>query len=30
VRLPLVGIQREIGREFRRWLDVALMQRLLD
>ena len=26
----LVGIEREIGRKFGRWLDVALMQRLLD
>lgn len=25
----LVGIEREIGRKFGRWLDVALMQRLL-
>jgi L-amino acid N-acyltransferase len=26
----LVGIEREVGRKFGRWLDVALMQRLLD
>jgi L-amino acid N-acyltransferase len=26
----LVGIEREVGRKFNRWLDVALMQRLLD
>ena len=26
----LVGIEREIGRKFNRWLDVALMQCLLD
>ncbi len=25
----LVGIEREVGRKFGRWLDVALMQRLL-
>jgi L-amino acid N-acyltransferase YncA len=25
----LVGIEREVGRKFHRWLDVALMQRLL-
>ena len=25
----LVGIEREIGRKFGRWLDVALMQKLL-
>ena len=25
----LVGIEKEIGRKFGRWLDVALMQRLL-
>ena len=25
----LVGIEREIGRKFGKWLDVALMQRLL-
>jgi len=25
----LVGVEREIGRKFGRWLDVALMQRLL-
>lgn len=25
----LVGIEREIGRKFGRWLDVALMQRML-
>lgn len=25
----LVGIEREIGRKFGRWLDVALMQRLV-
>lgn len=26
----LVGIEREIGRKFGRWLDVVLMQRLTD
>jgi phosphinothricin acetyltransferase len=26
----LVGIEREIGRKFNKWLDVALMQKLLD
>ena len=26
----LVGIERQIGRKFNRWLDVALMQCLLD
>jgi L-amino acid N-acyltransferase YncA len=26
----LVGIEREVGRKFNRWLDIALMQRLLD
>jgi L-amino acid N-acyltransferase YncA len=25
----LVGVEREVGRKFHRWLDVALMQRLL-
>ena len=25
----LVGIEREVGRKFNRWLDVAVMQRLL-
>ncbi|MDP9075279.1 MAG: N-acetyltransferase family protein [Actinomycetota bacterium] len=25
----LVGIEREVGRKFSRWLDVAVMQRLL-
>lgn len=25
----LVGIQREIGRKFSRWIDLAIMQRLL-
>jgi phosphinothricin acetyltransferase len=25
----LVGVEREVGRKFGRWLDVALMQRLL-
>ena len=25
----LVGIEREVGRKFGRWLNVALMQRLL-
>ena len=24
----LVGIEREVGRKFNRWLDIALMQRL--
>jgi phosphinothricin acetyltransferase len=26
----LVGIEREVGRKFNRWLDIALMQRLVD
>lgn len=26
----LIGIEREIGRKFGRWLDVALMQRMID
>jgi phosphinothricin acetyltransferase len=26
----LVGVEREVGRKFNRWLDIALMQRLLD
>lgn len=25
----LIGIEREVGRKFNRWLDVAVMQRLL-
>jgi phosphinothricin acetyltransferase len=25
----LVGIEKEVGRKFNRWLDVALMQKLL-
>jgi phosphinothricin acetyltransferase len=25
----LVGIEREVGRKFGKWLDVALMQRML-
>ena len=25
----LVGIERQVGRKFNRWLDVAVMQRLL-
>ena len=25
----LVGVERETGRKFNRWLDVALMQRML-
>ena len=25
----LVGIEREVGRKFNRWLDVAVMQLLL-
>lgn len=25
----LVGVEREVGRKFNRWLDVAIMQRLL-
>lgn len=25
----LIGVEREVGRKFGRWLDVALMQRLL-
>lgn len=26
----LVGVEREVGRKFGRWLDVVVMQRLLD
>jgi phosphinothricin acetyltransferase len=26
----LIGIEREVGRKFGRWLDVALMQRMID
>jgi L-amino acid N-acyltransferase YncA len=26
----LVGIERQVGRKFRRWLDVAVMQKMLD
>jgi phosphinothricin acetyltransferase len=29
VGFELVGIEREVGRKFNRWLDVAVMQRLL-
>ena len=29
VVFELVGIEREVGRKFHRWLDVALMQRML-
>ncbi len=29
VGFDLVGIEREVGRKFGRWLDVALMQKLL-
>jgi phosphinothricin acetyltransferase len=25
----LIGVEREIGRKFGRWVDVALLQRLL-
>jgi L-amino acid N-acyltransferase len=25
----LVGVERQVGRKFNRWLDVAVMQRLL-
>jgi phosphinothricin acetyltransferase len=28
-RFELVGVEREIGRKFNRWLDVVVMQRLL-
>jgi phosphinothricin acetyltransferase len=27
--ISLVGIEREVGRKFGKWLDVALMQRLV-
>lgn len=30
VGFELVGTEREVGRKFRQWLDVVLMQRLLD
>ena len=26
----LVGVEREVGRKFNKWLDVAIMQVLLD
>jgi phosphinothricin acetyltransferase len=26
----LIGVEREIGRKFGRWLDVVLMQHLVD
>lgn len=26
----LVGIERQVGRKFKRWLDVAIMQRMID
>jgi L-amino acid N-acyltransferase YncA len=26
----LVGTEREVGRKFNRWLDVVILQRLLD
>ncbi len=29
VGFELVGIEKEVGRKFNRWLDVAVMQRLL-
>jgi L-amino acid N-acyltransferase YncA len=29
VGFQMVGIEREIGRKFNKWLDVALMQCLL-
>jgi L-amino acid N-acyltransferase YncA len=29
VGFELVGIEREVGRKFHRWLDVALMQLML-
>ena len=29
VGFELVGVEREVGRKFHRWLDVALMQRML-
>ena len=28
-RFELVGVEREVGRKFNRWLDVAVMQLLL-
>lgn len=30
VGFTLVGVEREVGRKFGQWLDVAVMQRLLD
>jgi phosphinothricin acetyltransferase len=30
VGFTLVGVEREVGRKFGQWLDVVLMQRLLD
>ena len=29
VGFELVGVEREVGRKFNRWLDVAVMQLLL-
>ncbi len=26
---PMVGVEREVGRKFNRWLDVSVLQRLL-
>jgi L-amino acid N-acyltransferase YncA len=26
----VIGVEREVGRKFGRWLDVVLMQRLID
>ena len=28
-RFELVGVEKEIGRKFNRWLDVAILQRML-
>ena len=29
VRVQLVGVEREVGRKFGRWIDVAVLQRML-
>jgi phosphinothricin acetyltransferase len=29
VGFDLVGVEREVGRKFNRWLDVAIMQLML-
>jgi phosphinothricin acetyltransferase len=29
-RFEVIGVEREVGRKFGRWLDVVLMQLLID